>query len=494
MHRPSRPSTASSGRSRSAVVSAAVLLLAGIPPRAAVASQVPSAEPPPDTLPGELHAELVSVSDSTERYALLLPDEWEGARRRPLLLVLDPRGRAVRALERFRSAAGLGWLAMSSYGTRSDTDEPGVNERALRAMLADAEELLPVDPDRVYLAGFSGTARLGWFFAASLSPHVAGMIGVGAGFPAGLAAVVGADLDRLPDHFAFWGGSGRVDFNYEEVRDLDALLDGAGVRHRIDHYEGPHAWPPPERAAEAVAWLELAAMGAGLAPVRTGWVDSLRTVWTRRARRALAAGDTAEAAERWRRVAEDFDGIAPVPGARDTAEALADTDPVRRARERRERQRAEHRAFGDRFWPLVERLRGGDPPAAGEVAEQLGLRGLRRRAAGSDRTDAEQAARLLEIVYVQTSFYLPREALRRGDPDRALVALRVAEAARPGRPRTCLFRARAHATAGRADEAFEAIACVRRRGPLPAELLRDDSRLAPLRDDPRWAEALARLP
>src|SRR4029077_12222251 len=40
-----------------------------------------------------------------ERYALYLPSHYDASRRWPALLVLDPRGRAVLAMERFRAAA-----------------------------------------------------------------------------------------------------------------------------------------------------------------------------------------------------------------------------------------------------------------------------------------------------------------------------------------------------------------------------------------------------
>ena len=75
---------------------------------------------------------------------------------------MDPRGRALVPLSLFKDAAErLGYILLSSYNTVSDgAAEPNV--RALDAMLQEAQEHFAVDERRIYLAGFSGTARMSW--------------------------------------------------------------------------------------------------------------------------------------------------------------------------------------------------------------------------------------------------------------------------------------------------------------------------------------------
>ena len=448
----------------------------------------------PDSTPGELHRRVVSATDSTQSYALLLPPGYAGEEPRPLLVVLDPRGRALGALEIFRRpAARRGWMVMSSYETRSDTADASVNERALRAMLGDAEAHLALDGQRIYLAGFSGTARLGWLFAAALPDHVAGLVGVGAGFPPALRTSLLADADALPATFSFWGGSGVLDFNYEEVRRLDEDLDELGVRHRVEHYPGGHAWLPAEQARRALEGLELQAVRDGLTPADDGFVDSLYRRAVGEARAAEEAGRMAEALDRWRRVAADYEGLRPVGEARRRAAVLAGHAEVRRRDERRRRAARRHEAFTARLAEVLERLSGASPPPrAEELASELDLEGLRAEAGRSDTApDARVAGRLLELVYTQASVYLPRRALGEGEPDRALAALELAERARPGRPRVRWQRARALAQAGRPDEAFAALSEL--PAGFPARLVADDPWLAPLRQDPRWEGLLERL-
>lgn len=465
-------------------------VLAGPAVAAAPARAVQPAAPPA----GELTGRLVSVADSSLSYALLLPPGYTGETPRPLLLVLDPRGRAVTALRIFRRPAErLGWIVMSSHDTRSDTSDATVNERALRAMLADAGAHLAVDDRRIYLAGFSGTARLGWLFARGLSDHVAGLVGVGAGLPGGFRGLLLADGGELPATFSFWGGSGVLDFNHREVRRLDEELDDTDLPHRVEHYGGGHAWLPPGHAARALDWLELQAMRQGLAPVEPAFVDSLHRVALAEARTRETARRPAAALRAWRRVVEDFEGLRPVEEARERVAALRERPEVRRRAERLERLDLQHDAFSERLREVLERLSDGTPaPEVDEIAAELGLDELRRRAGdGADSLGALAAGRLLELAYVQTSFYVPRRVLADGEPERALAALEVAERARPGRPRVRWQRARALTLARRPDEAFEELAALPTG--FPPSLLADDPWLADLTDDPRWEATLERL-
>lgn len=468
------------------------LFLAAIAAPLSAVSAGDSREAPADTVPGgELRERVTSDADPARSYALLLPPGYRGRTPRPLLLVLDPRGRAVAALELFRRpAARHGWIVMSSYDTRSDSAGDG-NRAALRAMIADANARLAVDARRIYLAGFSGTARFGWLAARSLGEHAAGLVGVGAGFPPALHALMRSDAATLPATFSFWGGAGRLDFNHGEVRHLDRQLDEMGVRHRIDYYPGGHGWLPPDRAAAALDWLELQAMRTGLAPADEALVDTLHRRALTAARRADAEGRPLEALRRWRRVSEDFAGLRPVGEARTRREELDGHPEVRRRRELRRRQARERKVFLERMTDVLEGMARRPPGLTPSgAADELGLAGLRRRAAGSvDTMAAREAGRRLEQVYVQTSFYLPRRALRAGEPDRALAWLELAERARPGRTRTLWFRARALAQAGREAAALAAVAALLERG-FPARRLADDPWLEPLGGTPRWSELI----
>src|SRR5262249_1206939 len=107
-----------------------------------------------DTLYGGLFfARIAARSDSAQTYAMVLPADYSPPRKSPLLLVLDPRGRALVPLAKFGPpAARAGFVTMSSYNSESDGPiQPNID--AINAMLADAGRALSIDQTRVYLAG-----------------------------------------------------------------------------------------------------------------------------------------------------------------------------------------------------------------------------------------------------------------------------------------------------------------------------------------------------
>src|SRR5437667_328667 len=164
---------------------------------------------------GHVDERVTSTTDTAQHFALYLPPGYTTERRWPILLVLDPRGRALLALRLFQDAAArLGWIVMSSYNTLSD-GPPEPNVAAVNAMLASAHARWSIDTSRLYLAGFSGTARAALAFAVALRGHVAGVIAAGGalGFTLG-----GPETAFAGDStFAYFGAAGTRDFNYEEV-------------------------------------------------------------------------------------------------------------------------------------------------------------------------------------------------------------------------------------------------------------------------------------
>ena len=101
--------------------------------------------------PRKVAERIVCRDRPAQAYALYLPSSYATDRPAPILYLLDARGRALVALERFREAAeAYGWILASSYGSRSDTKDdpntpgaPGGLERHARALLDRSETLLP---------------------------------------------------------------------------------------------------------------------------------------------------------------------------------------------------------------------------------------------------------------------------------------------------------------------------------------------------------------
>lgn len=399
---------------------------------------------------GEVVERVVAGGDSTQRYALYLPSAYDPARAWPVLFLMDPRGRAGVPLGCFRAAAERhGWVVLSSYNTVSDSSAAmEANRRALEAMLDDAQRRVSVDPRRLYLGGFSGTARAAWALAFRLRGHVAGVVGFGAGLPGDAGALAAAAAADRP--FAFFGGAGAADFNAQEVRALAAALERLGFPHHVESYPGGHAWPPEAVCTAALEWLELRAMAAGLRAEDPAWVDSLHAARLAEAGALEAGGRQHEAWTRFRDAERDFAGLRDTGAARQAAARLARAPGTRRAEARLRALAARDSAFSRTLAAVLARYAGDAPPPPPErTLRELGVAALLREAAdGADPPGAAAAAALLERAVVNLGFYAPRAELRRGRPERAAALLRAAAAIRPGDPQICRALERALAQAG----------------------------------------------
>lgn len=436
---------------------------------------------------GTVIERIIAASDSSKSYAVYLPSRYDPERSWPILFVMDPRGRALLPLERLiEPAERYGYIVMSSYDTASDYTGPDPNEPALDGMLEDAQTLFALDPRRLYLVGFSGTARASWALGLRLMGHLAGIIGVGGGMQHGMYQ---ADLSPLRQHpeFGFYGLVGTRDFNYDEMRTLEVVLDRFAIPNGLSSFDGPHGWAPAELLARAVAWMELRAMQTNLRPVDRALVDSLYQERMARARALEEAGRAVAAYREYDSVADDYGGLLDVVPAQQSASRLRGLDVVKDGLKRANQLRARFWEVVDEFGDLVAELQAGErEPDPDRMADDIALGSLLAEAADTtDEAGSAAAIRVLEHIYVYMSFYLPRAFIDQDRTEHALAVLALAERIFPERPRVCHFRARAFVAAGRTEEALDAVRCALAAG-LPAAFLERDPELEPLRELPAF--------
>src|SRR4029077_14806433 len=111
---------------------------------------------------------------------------------------------------------------------------------------------LAIDPQRFYLTGLSGGARVALTVALAKGNNIAGVIASSAGYP--------DSQPRVKVPFPLFATAGTEDFNYLEMRMLDRKLTSP---HRLAVFEGGHQLPPAPVALEAIEWMELQAMKSG---------------------------------------------------------------------------------------------------------------------------------------------------------------------------------------------------------------------------------------
>ncbi len=435
------------------------------------ATAVAAGEVSPPAIPGTIVERLECAADPSQTYSLYLPTGYDPERRWPVLLVFDPRGRSVLAAELFRSGAErYGWIIVSSNDTRSDIGmEP--NRRAVNGLWPEIHRRFPIDTNRVYAAGFSGTVYLAF------------MMGKETGGVAGIVAVGGRDFGHAYDQteYAVWGAAGDADFNNREMRMVHDGLTRQGNPNRFEDFEGGHSWMPPEMAARAMEWLEVQAIRRGLRPGNDDLVRTALAGDLERAEELIMEGRQLEAERMYSSIARDYVGLADVSPASSRAAELAGQPEVKRQRKLEERWDAFERRYLEQMQHVFQIFLQGEraePPD--RLVRELGIDQLRRRA---DRDGAEglTAQRLLASVFVTTSFYMTRELLGEGRPDHAASVLGIACSIREDDPVVWYNRGCALSLAGRRKDALAALTRAVELGFDDLELIAGDPDLEALR-------------
>jgi poly(3-hydroxybutyrate) depolymerase len=257
-----------------------------------------------DLVPGQIIDPVACAEDASQSYALYLPSGYTSSRAWPVILAFDPGARGRIPVERYQVAAErYGLIVVGSNNARNGSME---FPRTLAALTADVSARFMVDQKRVYLAGMSGGARTALGVALA-SKGIAGVIASSAGYP--------DNVQRKALPFPLFATAGTDDFNRLEMRRLVRELT---TPHHLAMFSGGHVWLSSELAVEAVEWMEVQAIKAGIKPRDKSEIDRLLAV-----RKAAVGAGTPDKTTRLalQAIVNDFQGLADVS---DLAKQLAE--------------------------------------------------------------------------------------------------------------------------------------------------------------------------
>jgi pimeloyl-ACP methyl ester carboxylesterase len=176
-------------------------------------------------------------TDSFNTYHFILPRDHK--KTIPLLLVLDSGGDGLFAIEKIKPAvSGIPCVVIGSDRIRNNYPD---YERDIGVLISEACRKFPVSKDEVFLAGFSGGARMALEYAR-LHP-VRGVLMCGAG---------PASFQGLPCNVYMIGGT--TDFNFSEMY-YNPLQKSGPQNFIADYFRGTHEWPPPEALKDGLLFL-----------------------------------------------------------------------------------------------------------------------------------------------------------------------------------------------------------------------------------------------
>jgi predicted esterase len=393
-------------------------------------------------MPGRVVDSATAGSDDSQRFAVYYPSAYSPNARWPLLFVMDPRGRAMLALRLFAPAAEKhGFVVVSSYNTLSDGPvEPNLD--AANAMLTAAQTMIAADMSRLYIAGFSGTARIAWSFELEEPKVFAGILSASAA-PVFSDSAGSLGLLRAPG-FAIALTTGTTDFNAAEVRRAREWLRSQQIPAHEEEYAGPHNWPPAPLVEHALAWFKLRGMVGGRWPMDSAWLQQRLRDEAKHADSLATAGRILDAAEEYEQL-DALVGVRSIGAAiHARARELAENAAVLAARKRVADLDARYlnRKLDTELY--FAQLHVASNATRDKIIRSLGIDSLVRMSSQADSLEKQLAGRVLALMQVSLGFYEPRAYLAQNRP---LQAIQMLEA----------FTAVAPWTVGQCDMYFDAL-------------------------------------
>ena len=193
----------------------------------------------------------VAVNDSEgESYALYVPETYNKDVLSPILFVFTPDGNGKRGVAPFKKVADeRGMIVLSSNNSRNGPYD--TNLGYAQRLFDQVFSQYAIDPNQLFLAGFSGGSRLASTIA-SLSGNITGVIACGAGF----SGVI-EPISQRNKGFIWLGIVGDQDFNYSEMLKTSSLLKKLQYNYSLQLFSGNHRWPPSEEIEAAFRYLDL---------------------------------------------------------------------------------------------------------------------------------------------------------------------------------------------------------------------------------------------
>jgi hypothetical protein len=193
--------------------------------------------------------------DSTKQtYELFVPERKDTKKPLPAILFVsagdEPGG--WKAFEALCKDKGFVFIGVRGAGNNVP---PPKRVRIVLDCFDDVRKQIPLDPDRTYISGFSGGARMACAIAFALPEYFGGMIPVCA---AGELREEPWLRHRLIDRVSAALVTGETDFNRGEVeRWKGPMWKDIGIRTRVwVQPKTGHAMPPAATIAEVVKWLD----------------------------------------------------------------------------------------------------------------------------------------------------------------------------------------------------------------------------------------------
>ncbi|MCI0486068.1 MAG: hypothetical protein L0229_05660 [Blastocatellia bacterium] len=433
---------------------------------------------------GETIGQVFCRSNLKQSYALFLPTSYEENRKWPVLYCFDPFSQGRVPVEQFKEAAErYGYILVGMNNSKNGSFEKSLE--ALEAVWKDTQERLSIDEKRIYIAGFSGGARVASIVGSLCGGCVAGVIGCAAGFHLKFAPA-----KNMP--FVYFGTIGTDDFNYPEMRSLEADLDKKRVVNRIEVFEGAHTWAPKDLCAKALGWMELQAIKRGLREKDEALIDALFNSDVEEAHNFEKNYDIYQAYLKYEAIAEDFKGLRDVAEFEKEAARLKKTSEVKEAIKKEGAEAQQQEVLEQEIIAIAEDYKKLDTQtvALGQLRKRIAE--IRKNAARPNNDGKRRVARRA-LSHLFEEFYEVGSIVKANDYEMAVANLEIAMEINSNDKRAPYQLACAHATKGEKKKALAALRRAVENGFTNVAAIENSKELDSVREEDEYKKILASI-
>ncbi len=221
----------------------------GAPPAPPAEPAAPQPEAPAYADPdgkwkaGEISGDIEVAKDSQWSYMLYAPKSFDPKRKWPVVFLLTQDGGGPSDAQRFVPGAELcGWIVVVTRQVRKGFFD---NDTAINATVEDVLTRLPIDPKRVYLAGYLEGAYVAIQYAIEKKGTAL----------AGLLICNGSHLEpsKVPSGTAVYGLCGSNSYRRWSMACIFREFRSSTKQWRF--YIGENEWPAPESFTDGLIWL-----------------------------------------------------------------------------------------------------------------------------------------------------------------------------------------------------------------------------------------------
>lgn len=433
----------------------------------------PSAATIPEFPKGKLIPEVAVSAAPAEKYALYLPQNYTRTQSWPVLVCFDAQGRGAYPLQRYQGLADIFQVILAGSHASRNGVPPAQALQIADRMIGDLQQKLKLDPQRIYAAGFSGGARIAALVAQSRA-DIAGVLACGAGFQ-----------PRPQDNFHFAAFVGTEDFNYQEIRQLDEILDEMGRNHLVENFVGGHDWAPVNFMAKGLQWLHFQAIRDGRIARSDTAFANLLTKFRYQDERLKNGGSLYQ---RWllrKKVISYLDDSVVVKGLQSEMEKFAALPDVQSEFQRQTQEMQRELAMRQQYGAALATESVDYWKRVSSMLRKVGRNGTRET--------AWLNLRVLNFLSL-SSYFQAQQMLAANALDQADRMLQIYALVDPKNAEHAYLRAGLRARQGRVEAALDFLEQAFSLGFVDRERMQQDPALTPLRQAARFQQLLTSQP